>query len=200
VKHGEIRDAAGALGISLVDSQIDVLDSYETLLRERGITLGLIAGGDAGRIWERHIMDCLRAARIPGRAASGYDLGSGAGLPGIVIAIVRPDLGIGLVEPRLRRAAFLEMAARELELPGVWVEPRAARDLDRRVGFCLARALAPAPESWAMAERLLLPGGRLIYFAGRGSRVPEALPGARSIEALKALLESSGPLVIMTRE
>ena len=121
MKQGEIREAAAALGTSLDDPQVEALVRYEGLLRQRGIPLGLIAKGDAGRLWERHILDCLRAAPIPEEVSSGYDLGSGAGLPGIVVAVARPDLRVVLVERRRRRAGFLEWPLRVLLVVGGFV-------------------------------------------------------------------------------
>jgi len=191
-----------ALGLGLPASADDRLRRFEVLLRERALPYGLIAETDSGRIWERHVLDCLRAAAVvepTDRAA--YDLGSGAGLPGVVVAIARPGLEVLLVESRRRRAAFLELAAEQLELPNVTVVGRRVEDLGDRVDLCFARALAPLQRSWAMARRLLRPGGRLVYFAGRGSRAPERLLGAVSIRLLEtSVLERSGPLVIMTQQ
>src|SRR5437867_12261122 len=100
----------------LAPPQLDLLLAYQELLRERGIPLGLVSAGDRDRLWERHIVDSLRGSScIPGRQGGKVaDLGSGGGLPGIPIAIARPDLLVHLVEGRARRAAFLELAVAHL--------------------------------------------------------------------------------------
>src|SRR5437870_3104901 len=94
------------------------LDRFGAMLEERGPELGLIAAGDRERIWDRHIADSLRAvSAVERRDRTGYDLGSGGGLPGVVAAIVRPELEVRLVEAKRRRVAWLEMLLQELELP-----------------------------------------------------------------------------------
>jgi 16S rRNA (guanine527-N7)-methyltransferase len=128
------------------------------------------------------------------------DLGSGAGLPGLVVAIAVPSLSVTLAEVRQRRAAFLEFAVEQLGVANVTVAARRLEDLTGEVDLCFARAFAPLPQAWTVAERLLGPGGRLVYFAGSGSDAPPGALGATVLEVREApLLESAGPLVIMAR-
>lgn len=194
-----LRTASEALEAPLTASQAEALLRFEQLLRERAIPFGMVAASDAPRLRERHILDCLRAAAVVGDAATALDLGSGAGLPGIVVAIASPRLSIGLVESRRRRTSFLELTVGELGLDNVQVFGERAEALSGLVDLCFARAFAPLPDAWAAAERALAPGGRLVYFAG-GSAVPVAPSGSRILEVREAaVLESAGALVIMSR-
>ncbi len=192
---------ASRLGLELPGEQTKRLVAFEELLATRAIALGLIGASDARRIRVRHTFDCLRAALVVEAAdRAAYDLGSGAGLPGIVVAVARPALFVTLVEARRRRAAFLEFVAGELGLPNVSVAATRAETLCEPADLCFARALGPIDASWALARPLLRGGARLVYFAGAGSVVPGSLPGARSIDSRgTAVLESAGPLVIIAR-
>jgi 16S rRNA (guanine527-N7)-methyltransferase len=165
--------------------------------------MGLIAARDRERIRQRHIEDSLRALTcIRGEDRQIVDLGSGAGLPGIPLAIALPDRSFVLIEARRRRAAFLELAVEETGLHNVRVQMGQAEDVSGRANLCLARAFAPAPNAWRVARRLLLPGGRLVYFAGRDWTGPGG-----ELEATHVSVEIcaprqftwQGPLVIMGR-
>ena len=117
---------------------------------------------------ERHVRDSLRALKCLAPADRLLvDIGAGAGLPGIPVAIVESHREVVLVEPQHRRAAFLELAVAELGLTNVSVEVARAEALALKGDVCFARALAPPPKAWRLAEPLLRPGGRLLYFAGR---------------------------------
>ena len=180
--------------------------SYADLLVQRAIPTGLVAEADRDRVWERHIEDCLRATaafRPEDRVA--YDLGSGAGLPGIVLACALPDRRFRLVEPRRRAAAFLELAVERLRLENVEVLITRAEELEEPADVATARAFAPLDRAWSAAHRLLRPGGRLVYFAGGGMRDPAV--HARSmispeppaeVEVIERV-DSGAPLVIMSR-
>lgn len=196
-----LRGFPESLGLALSARTRRRLVRFGALLEERGVRLGLVSSGDAGRIMERHVLDSLRAA-VPVEAAdtSAYDLGAGAGLPGIVVAIARPRLAVRLVEARRLRAAFLELAVEELGVMNASVVHGRVEELEEPVDLCFARALGSPVDSWVLARRLLRPGGRLVYFAGERVDLPVGLPGAGRIRVLEsAVLERSGPLVIMTR-
>jgi 16S rRNA (guanine527-N7)-methyltransferase len=196
-------DSAARLGIDLEANRADAVLSFERLLLDRAIPLGLVARGDRAMVRERHILDSLRAVlALEPSDIDAYDLGSGAGLPGIVVAIARPSLRVGLVEARSRRAAFLELVVERLGLPNVAVLATAADRLEEVVDVCFARALAPLPQVWELARDLLRPGGRLVYFGGQGFGRPDHMPpDASSFRLLKSpVLASSGPLAIMTRQ
>jgi 16S rRNA G527 N7-methylase RsmG len=200
----ELKRQASALGADLDEERIRRLIAFERLLLERAIPLGAVARSDAGRIRERHILDCLRAAPSVRRAGFVYDLGSGAGLPGIVVAIALPHVRVVLVDRRANRAALAELAVQKLGLPNADVFAGPVEELAEPADACLARAFAPLERSWASAERLLRPGGRLVYFGGLdvvGAGSP-TVPHGAVLEAVvrTPVLESAGPLVIMARQ
>jgi 16S rRNA (guanine527-N7)-methyltransferase len=202
--------ATRAVGRDLSAEQLASLRRYADLLVDRGAAIGLISKGDAhaDRLLERHVFDCLRAAAIvEAEDRSAYDLGSGGGLPGIVVAIARPSLRVRCVEVRRNRVAFLELAIDRLALSNAAVMQSRIEDLRDRVDLCFARALAPPERSWRLALPLLHAKGRLVYFAGKGFRPSDLSPGGgdQGIEGLHfelvpaVGLESAGPLVIMGR-
>jgi 16S rRNA (guanine527-N7)-methyltransferase len=186
-------------------AQRALLQGYERLLVERAVPLGLVARSDRDRMWPRHVLDCLRAAalvREEDRLA--YDLGSGAGLPGVVLAIARPWCRFVLAEARARRAGFLELVVERLGLPNVEVAAGRAEDLSEVADLATARAFAPLARAWEVAHPLLRPGGRLIYFGGAAMTDPHG--AARSLEPAPTAVEvpeddvaSASRLVMMAR-
>jgi 16S rRNA (guanine527-N7)-methyltransferase len=199
VKHEAWPEALARLGVDLDGDALETLDRYEDLLRARATDLGLIASGDLPRLRDRHLLDSLRALPLlPATAGSLCDLGSGAGLPGLVIAIARPQLAVTLTEIRRRRVAFLELVVDRLGLRNV----RIAGDWSTCPGpfdVCTARAFRDARTSWAAANGLLAPEGALVYWAGSGfdrSDLPQEVRAALRTSTLAW----SGPLVIMSRQ
>ncbi len=194
------------MGLHLSRGQADLLRLYHDILGERAIPMGLISEADAGRMWDRHVMDSMAAATVFGEGdRAAFDLGSGAGLPGIVLAIVLPDCSFVLVESRRSRVGFLEYAVERLGLRNASVEARRAEELEGEADIATARAFAPLERSWAVAHGLLRPGGRLVYFAGRGLGDPVAAARSASFPEppgdvrVSDVLDSSGLLVIMSR-
>ncbi|MCA1726796.1 MAG: 16S rRNA (guanine(527)-N(7))-methyltransferase RsmG [Actinobacteria bacterium] len=198
-----IGDAAGKLGLELDASQIDKLLRFHELLRGRGLEIGAIARSDRDRVLDRHILDSLRGAvAIHEGDRIAYDFGSGAGLPGVPLAIARPACGWILVESRHWRAAFLELAVSELEL-NARVERARVETMGVLADVITARAFAPLAKAWDIAAPLLKPPGRLIFFAGAGLEDPEGAARAAAgdgvvVEVLPDLLDRGGPLVIMS--
>ena len=196
-----LRAQAGSLGVALDPSQASRLIGFEQLLLDRAIPLRMVSRSDTTRIRERHILDSLRAAPIVQRDDDlAADLGSGAGLPGVVVAIALPRIRMLLVERRPRRAAILELVVEELGLSNATVFAGRVVELPERVDVALARAFAPPEEAWAQARQVLRPGGRLVYFAGAATAIPAAPEGTAMVEVQTPVLESSGALVIMTRQ
>jgi len=180
------------------------LAAFERLLADRGAALGVVGPGDRDRIWERHIADSLRAMDcLAEEVRTVADLGSGGGLPGIPLAIVRPDLRFALVEPRRRRAAFLELAVEQLSLSNVVVVASTHAEVRERFDVCLARALAGAARTWELARSLLNPRGYVVYFAGRtwgAEEVASLAAGGVHVEICSApTVAWQGPLVMMIR-
>ena len=196
-----LRAQAGSLGVALDPSQASRLIRFEELLADRAIPLGVVSRSDATRIRERHTLDSLRAAPVVEGAEVAADLGSGAGLPGVVVAITLPGLQMVLVERRPRRVALLELAVEELGVSNATVFAGRVAEMRDRVDVALARAFAPLDEAWAQAREILRPFGRLVYFAGGETATPVAPEGSAILEVLRTpVLESSGALVIMTRQ
>ena len=200
----ELSDLAALVGVPLDPEQTEQLARFAELLDTRAVALGAVAESDRPRLVERHLVDSLRgAAAVREGDRIAYDLGSGAGLPGVPLAIVRPVTTFVLVEPRHRRAAFLELVVDELGL-NARVERARAEAMAVQADLVFTRALVALPRAWTLAEPLLRHGGRLVYFAGATLEDPEALarsvvPAEVRVELLPSLLERSGPLVIMER-
>jgi 16S rRNA (guanine527-N7)-methyltransferase len=197
----QVAEAASVLELPLTAAQMDSLLAFDELLRSRAVGLGLIGEGDRDRTLARHVLDSLRAATaVLDRDRQAYDLGSGAGLPGIPVAIACPRLAVELVESRRKRAAFLELAVSELGLRNLQVRWARVQEQSGPVDVCFARAFAPMARAWKAAEPLLVPSGRLVHFAGsQESEIPD-LPGASRVELRPVqLLDSGGPLAIITR-
>ena len=106
-------------------SSVGAISAYAALLEGAGIERGLIGPREAERIWERHIFNCLPVTTLFKEGATVFDIGSGAGLPGIVIALARPDLKVTLIEPLQRRVDFLEEATAGTGLRLFEAKPRA---------------------------------------------------------------------------
>jgi 16S rRNA (guanine527-N7)-methyltransferase len=160
-------------------------EEYCRLLATAGVERGLIGPREAPRLWERHLLNCAVIEQELGQEQSVCDLGSGAGLPGLVLAITRPDLHITLVEPLLRRATFLTEAVAHLGVEGVEVVRARAEDLHgkREFDIVTSRALAPLPRLLAWSMPLVRRGGAMVVM--KGTRVQEELN--ESGQALRTL-------------
>ena len=201
MKHEGWESVTEALALHLEDQQVAQLETFEELIRERAIPLGMVATADEGRIRERHVQDSLRAATAVTRADhTAYDLGSGAGLPGVVVAIACPELRMTLVESRRPRAAFLQLVVDRLGLTNTSVATVRVETLTESVDLCFSRAFARVGVAWSAADRLLNPGGRLVYFAGERFDHAELPEDAVSSLVTTSALARSGPLVIMSRQ
>lgn len=145
------------------------IEVFETLLRGEAQTRGLIGPRELPRLWSRHVVNSAAlAAYLPTRG-SVADIGSGAGFPGVVLALMRPDLSFHLVEPMQRRVAWLEEVRDRLGLQNVTVVQASAQDLRRRlvVDVVTARAVADLGRLTAMCLPILRRGGRLVVLKGR---------------------------------
>jgi 16S rRNA (guanine527-N7)-methyltransferase len=153
-------------------------EAYARLLATEGVVRGLIGPREAPRLWERHLLNCALLGEAIEHGADVCDIGSGAGLPGLVLALCRPDLTVTLVEPLLRRTRFLEEAVATLELSHVDVVRGRAQDLHgtREFSVVTARAVAPLGRlvDWAMP--LVRLGGALV--AMKGSSAAEEVAAA----------------------
>jgi 16S rRNA (guanine527-N7)-methyltransferase len=202
VKHEAWSARALLLGFEISPEQAEALDGFERLLLERAVPLGMIAAGDREQLRERHIVDSFRAAPLLGTVEGPVaDLGSGAGLPGIPLAIVLPDVGFRLIEVRSRRVAFLELVVESLRLTNVFVVHEPIEEVASSFSVCLARALADPLRAWRLGERVLAADGRLLYWAGRAFDPTSGTPEGVAISVMPTPgLADAGPIVIMTRQ
>jgi 16S rRNA (guanine527-N7)-methyltransferase len=147
----------------------DLAERFAGLLATAGVDRGLIGPREAPRLWDRHLLNCAMLAEAIPAEASVVDLGSGAGLPGLVLAIARPDLRITLVEPLERRTLFLSEAVATLGLVEVEVVRGRAEALhgERVFGVVTARALAPLTRLLPWSMPLVEPDGVLLAMKGR---------------------------------
>jgi 16S rRNA (guanine527-N7)-methyltransferase len=148
--------------------RLPVLRRYVELLATHGVTRGLIGPREAPRLWDRHLVNCGLLSPLVPDGARVVDLGSGAGLPGLVLALARPDLRVTLVEPMLRRTTFLTEACELLGVTNATVRRGRADEHagDESFDVVTARALAPLPRLLSWALPLVAPGGALLAMKG----------------------------------
>lgn len=145
-----------------------VAASYADLLAGDGVSRGLIGPREAPRLWKRHLFNCAVLGDLLAAGAEVCDIGSGAGLPGLVLAIQRSDLRLTLVEPLLRRTTFLTEAVKRLGLDNVTVVRERAENLHGTAGFDVvtSRAVAPLPRLLSWSLPLVRPGGSMLAIKG----------------------------------
>lgn len=146
---------------------------------------GLIGPREVGRLWDRHILNCIGLSGMISAGTSVADVGSGAGLPGLPLAILRPDLEITLIEPLLRRSTFLNQAVAELGLTSrVQVVRARAEDHRARYDIVTARAVAPLSRLVGWCAPLRSPSGAILALKGRTA--------ADEVDAASAVLRDLG--------
>jgi 16S rRNA (guanine527-N7)-methyltransferase len=159
---------------------------YAALLADAGVTRGLIGPREIPRLWDRHLVNCGLIAQTFEPGSWLCDVGSGAGLPGVVIAILRPDLHVTVLEPLLRRTVFLEQVVDDLGLGQVSVlRGRAEEQQDHRFDAVTARAVAPLDRLARWALPLCRPEGRLVAIKGE-SAAAELATHAQALRRLGA--------------
>lgn len=147
-------------------------ERYTELLATEGVLRGLIGPREAPRLWERHVLNSAVLGEAVPDGASVCDIGTGAGLPGLVLAIARPDLEVTLVEPLLRRTTFLDEVVAELGLSHVTVVRGRAEDLHGTGTFDVvtSRAVAPLERLLGWSMPLVSPTGATVAMKGRSVR------------------------------
>lgn len=152
--------------------RLDGAVRFAELLAGAGVDRGLIGPREVGRLWARHLLNCAALATLVPADARAVDVGSGAGLPGVVLALARPDVQVDLVEPMLRRTTFLHEVVAELGLTdGVTVhrgraEESAIRAAVGSAELVTARAVAPLDRLMTWCLPLLVTGGELLALKG----------------------------------
>jgi 16S rRNA (guanine527-N7)-methyltransferase len=177
VKHVDSRDRAVAqippppeAAAKIFGGRIGVAERYAELLADRGVEWGLLGPREVERLWDRHLLNCGAVAELfqPGERVA--DIGSGAGLPGLPLAIAKPGVRVVLVESLLRRAEFLRTVVADLELDVEVVRGRAEDAAVREaVGECdavVSRAVASLDKLARWSLPLLRPGGRMVAIKG----------------------------------
>jgi 16S rRNA (guanine527-N7)-methyltransferase len=167
---------------------------FAHILETRGVEQGLIGPREVPRLWERHLLNCAVVAELIGnRCGTLADIGSGAGLPGLVLAMVLPDTAVTLLEPMERRCRFLAECVAELGLANVSVLRARAEDAAVTAGIVTARAVAPLPRLAELAMSVARPGGMVLAIKGRTAEeeLKNAEPvlrriGARNAEVVRA--------------
>jgi len=179
-------------------SALGLAERYAQLLAGPAVERGLIGPRETVRLWDRHLMNCAALAELvphPTAGRSLIDLGSGAGLPGIVLAMLLPDAEIVLLEPMARRVAFLEECVRVLGLGNAAVRRARAEDAagELAADVVTARAVAPLERLAGLALGLVRPGGLVLAMKGAGAaqEVTRACPvlrrlGARDVAVVQA--------------
>lgn len=151
-------------------SSAEALKRYVDILSTRGIEWGLLGPREGDRLWSRHVANSLALADALPLGVAVADVGSGAGLPGIPVAIVRPDLRLTLIEPLLRRATFLSLAVEELGLQDrVTVVRGRAEETKERFDIVTCRAVAALEKLLKWTTPLFLPDGALVALKGESA-------------------------------
>ncbi len=165
---------------------------YAELLADAGVRRGLIGPREVPRLWERHLLNCAVLSEAVADGVSVCDVGSGAGLPGIPLALVRQDLHITLLEPLLRRTTFLQEVVELLGLDHVTVVRGRAEEVLgtlQPVHVVTARAVAPLDRLAGWGVPLLRPYGEML--ALKGDTAEEELKNARAALSKLGVVETS---------
>ncbi|OBF23160.1 16S rRNA (guanine(527)-N(7))-methyltransferase [Mycobacterium kubicae] len=187
VKH-DASDEAVEAAAAVFGPRLGLAQRYADILAGAGVERGLLGPREADRLWDRHLLNSAAIAELLGEGERVVDIGSGAGLPGIPLAIARPDLDVVLLEPMLRRSDFLREVVADLGLAVEVVRGR-AEERAVRAGIgdrdaAVSRAVAPLDRltSWSMP--LLRPGGRMLAIKGERA--------ADEVEEHRRVMESLG--------
>ncbi|MFD0398835.1 16S rRNA (guanine(527)-N(7))-methyltransferase RsmG [Kitasatospora sp. NPDC127121] len=159
---------APAVAREVFGDRFDAAVRYTELLATAGVRRGLIGPREVPRLWDRHVLNCAVLAELLPAGSTLCDVGSGAGLPGIPVALVRPDVSVTLLEPLLRRTTFLEEVVRELGLENVTVLRGRAEEMVGKlaVDVVTARAVAPLDRLAGWGMPLLRPHGQMLALKG----------------------------------
>jgi 16S rRNA (guanine527-N7)-methyltransferase len=163
------------------------LTRFAAWLAGAGVERGFLGPREVDRIWDRHIANCAVVEELIPENSAVFDIGSGAGLPGIVLAIVRPDIQIGLIEPLMRRSQFLEEVITDLGIANrVKVMRGRAQELKgQSAPVVTARAVAPLAKLLTWALPLTTKGGQILAMKG-SSAATEIADAAQILKGRKA--------------
>jgi 16S rRNA (guanine527-N7)-methyltransferase len=204
VKHGGAEAAGGTSGTAadpgplgdaaatVFGPRMGIARRYAELLAGPGVERGLLGPREVGRLWERHLLNSAAVGELLEAGERVIDIGSGAGLPGIPLAIARPDLEVVLLEPMLRRSEFLIRAVAELGLAVEVVRGRAEEPWVREQfgarDAAVSRAVAPLDKLTRWSMPLLRLDGRMV--AIKGERAPEEVETHRRVMAASGAVDA----------
>lgn len=182
--HLDEHSTPPAAAADVYGARLDVAREYWRILATDGIDHGLMGPREVPRLWDRHILNCAVIGELMEPSQLVTDVGSGAGLPGLALAIARPDLTLNLVEPLLRRSEFLERAVTALGLGNVTVtrgraEEKVVRSSIELADVVTSRAVAPLERLAKWSAPLVRDGGRLV--AIKGSSAEEEIERDRAV-------------------
>lgn len=189
-----------AVAAGVFHDRLELMTHYAGILAGDGVERGMIGPREVPRLWDRHLLNSgVVVPRLP-QDAGVADVGSGAGLPGLVWAIARPDLQVTLVEPLLRRTSFLEEVVDELALTNVRVLRARAEEVDEQFDVVTARAVAALEKLAKWCMPLVAPGGVLLALKGRTAQdeVQDAKRTLGRLGATATLIRTYGELEIPT--
>jgi 16S rRNA (guanine527-N7)-methyltransferase len=163
--------------------QFPAINRYVDILTSTAVEWGLLGPREADRVWNRHILNCAALGSLITADSSVVDVGSGAGLPGIPLALLRPDLRVTLIEPLLRRFTFLDQTVDGLGIADrVQVVRSRAEDHHETYDFVVARALAPVGRLIGWCNPLRTKDGVILALKGE-SAADEVAAAKRQLEA-----------------
>ena len=160
---------------------LPVAERYVQMLAGPGVIRGLLGPREVPRLWTRHVLNCAAVADLVPRPSALIDLGSGAGLPGIVLALLLPDVQVTLLERMERRSLFLDECVQELGLRNAQVYRATAEEVAGKLAadVVTARAVAPLDRLAGLAAGLVRPGGLIL--AVKGAAAEEEVAQARPV-------------------
>ena len=190
------RDAKNTASAQAMDparevygAQYPVISRYVDILRSTGVDWGLLGPREAGKVWDRHILNCAALNSLIPPDSSVADVGSGAGLPGIPLALLRSDLRVTLIEPLLRRSTFLDETVEQLGIADrVQVVRSRAEDHHQSYDFVVARAVARLDRLIGWCDPLRAKGGVILAIKGE-SASDEVIAAERQLKAAELVAE-----------
>ena len=198
-------EATDVGGVNVSRETLDALHELEALVRRWTPAINLVSKATVHNIWHRHIVDSAQIYSFyPPGALTWVDLGSGAGFPGLVVAILakekNPDLRVTLVEADLRKATFLRQAAQTLELPVAVIAKRIEALENLRSDVLSARALAPLSSLLSFAHKHMSPQGTAIF--PKGAQYKAEIAEARKawlfdIDTSQSLSEAEAAILVI---
>jgi 16S rRNA (guanine527-N7)-methyltransferase len=197
VKHGEAPAAPPAAAL-VFGERLELAQRYASILAGAGIERGLIGPSEVERLWDRHILNSAAVGELLTDDERVADVGSGAGLPGIPLALARPNVSVTLIEPLLRRADFLSEVVELLGLGVVVIRGRAEEPSVRReagdIDVVTSRAVASLDKLTRWCLPLLRPGGRMLAMKGEraAAEVDEHRRAMKSLGAVDVKVMECG--------